>query len=149
MKKTKILLSFVAVILSVFLYCSKDLTSSDETTIVPRICWKSAGMQSIPSGIDSVRITISSPSLEADLVKTFSYEDKQGTFGDVPTGISITIRIEGIDSTGTVAYYGIVEVAEVTGSTMEITIEAHQVTPFSPSNLIAQELSFDTNVTFV
>ncbi len=144
MNKLITLSAITAVILSVFLYCSKDLsTSSDTTSIAPRIIWKTAGVQSIPSGIDSVRITISSASLDIDMVKTFAYEDNQGTITSVPAGISITIKIEGIDSTGAVAYYGFVEVAEVVAPTMEITIEAHQVTPFAPSNLVANELSFD------
>ena len=112
MKTIKTFSVIIAVILSVFLFCARDFGPfSNTASIAPRILWKSAGIQSIPSGIDSVRITISSASLDIDMVKTFAYDDMQGTIEDVPAGISITIKIEGIDSTGTVAYYGFVEVA--------------------------------------
>jgi Fibronectin type III domain./Fibrobacter succinogenes major domain (Fib_succ_major). len=77
-------------------------------------------------------------------VKTFSYADNKGTISSVPVGIGITIKLEGIDSLSHVLYSGSVNVASVTGPTMDVIIEANQVTPIAPSDLVAQALSFNT-----
>jgi formylglycine-generating enzyme required for sulfatase activity len=123
--------------------CSNNQPTVTETaTVVPTILWKTSSRDAIPEGVDSVRITISSSSLSSSMVKIFSYNDNQGTIPSVPAEISITITVEGIDSLGRVLYSGSVVVARVTAPTMDITIEASQVTPIAPSDLVAQTLSY-------
>jgi uncharacterized protein (TIGR02145 family) len=125
--------------------CSNNHPTVTETaTVVPTVLWKTSSADAIPAGVDSVRITISSTSLSSSMVKIFSYNDNQGTIPSVPAEISITITVEGIDSLGRVLYSGSVAVARVTAPSMDITIEASQVTPVAPSDLVAQTLSYNS-----
>jgi uncharacterized protein (TIGR02145 family) len=127
------------------LTCSNNQSTSPGTsTVVPTILWKTSTKDGIPAGVDSVRITISSPSLASTLGKTFFYGDNQGTIPSVAAGISITIEIEGIDSLGHVLYSGSMTVPKVTAPAMDITIQANQVSPIAPSDLVAQSLSYNT-----
>ena len=119
-------------------------TVTKTTTVVPTVLWKTSSRDALPAGVDSVRITISSLSLSSSMVKTFSYKDNKGTIPSVPVNISITIKIEGIDSLGRVLYSGSVVVPKVEAPTMDITIEANQVTAIAPSDLVAQTLSYNS-----
>jgi uncharacterized protein (TIGR02145 family) len=119
-------------------------TVTETATVAPTVLWKTSSVEAIPAGVDSVRITISSLSLSSSMVKTFSYLDTKGTIPSIPVDISITIKIEGIDSLGRVLYSGSVVVPKVTAPTMDLTIEANQVTPIAPSDLVAQALSYNS-----
>jgi len=131
-----------ALILAGLFTCTdKQTTAPENVLVVPVISWKSASHAAVPSGVDSIRISISSSALTSSLVKTFAFNDSQGTIPSVPADIGITIVIEGIDSAGHVIYRGSVAVARVIAPKMEITIEADQVTPVAPSDLIVQALS--------
>ena len=135
MKKYALIVCAVAGLLT----CVGNRPFEMETaTVVPVVLWKTSSRDAIPAGIDSVRITVSSDSLSSSLVKTFPYRDNKGTISSVRVGISITIKIEGIDSLGRDLYSGSVNVAKVTGPTMDVIIEANQVTPIAPSDLVAQ-----------
>jgi uncharacterized protein (TIGR02145 family) len=141
MKKFALLLCLVAGLLT----CVGNRPfETDTAAVVPVVLWKTSSGDAIPAGIDSVRITVSSNSLSSSMVKTFSYADNKGTISSVPAGISITIKLEGIDSLSRILYSGSVKVASVTGPTMDVTIEAYQVTPIAPSDLVAQALSYNT-----
>ena len=141
MKKYALIVCAVAGLLT----CVGNRPFEMETaTVVPVVLWKTSSRDAIPAGIDSVRITVSSDSLSSSLVKTFPYRDNKGTISSVRVGISITIKIEGIDSLGRDLYSGSVNVAKVTGPTMDVIIEANQVTPIAPSDLVAQALSYNT-----
>ena len=141
MKKYALIVCAVAGLLT----CVGNRPFEMETaTVVPVVLWKTSSRDAIPAGIDSIRITVSSDSLSSSLVKTFPYSDNKGTISSVRVGISITIKIEGIDSLGRDLYSGSVNVAKVTGPTMDVIIEANQVTPIAPSDLVAQALSYNT-----
>lgn len=141
MKKIKPISSFIALASLVFLFCGTDPSSSSGTTTSLIIIWNHSSVEPLPAGVDSIRLTISSSSMDNDLVKSFLYETKQGIISDVPIGISITIKIEGIESTGQIAYHGAIEIPEVEETDMLIIIGAMYVTPPAPSNLDAIELS--------
>jgi fibro-slime domain-containing protein len=141
MKKYVLLLCVAS---GVFTCSNQHSTNTETATVAPNVLWKTSARDGIPLGVDSVRISISSSSLSSSLVKTFAYTDNQGTIPEVQAGISITITIEGIDSLGHVLYSGSVVIPYVTPPKMEITIEANQVTPIVPSDLVAQTLSYNS-----
>jgi len=128
-----------------FLLCSNDngINNVKMTTVAPKVLWKKGAVAASPDEVDSVRVTITSDELSTNLVTTFAFANGGGTIPGLETGITITIQIEGIDSLGNVAYTGTVGPVVLSGTVQDITIDADQVTPIAPTNLVAQPTAHD------
>lgn len=135
---------FIVTALLLFLSCSQNeqTTSVEEyTQIVPSVSWRAGGLKTIPTGVDSIKITITSPSLTNSLVKTFPFSANKGTISGIPEGAEIAVTLDALDTLGKIVYTGTVQVGKVTGAKMEIPITADQVTPLPPSELVASVAS--------
>jgi hypothetical protein len=139
-------ISFILIGVIILFSCTGRQPTMPEafTSVAPHILWRTAGAEALPGGVDSIRLTISSQSLDKDRVKTFSYTAHEGLFDNLPVGITIKIKVEGLDAAGNVLFHGEVDVRSLGSQSQPpviIEIEANQVTPLPPSELSVRRLS--------
>lgn len=140
MKHVGIALPLVALLLT----CGRQSTEeSGKTVLSPAILWKAGSRAVYPDEVDSVRITVASAELTTDLVMTFPFDAGEGVFEALPSGVTVTATVEGIDSSGVAVYRGSIGPVRISGDVYEMVIEAHQVTPIAPSHLTAYKLRHD------
>ena len=142
----------ICLVLLTGMLCTRehDLLRQGAGSIVPQVMWRAGGTSVSPDEVDSVRFTVSSPELSSIRMATFAYADHAGKIQSLPYGISLTLKVEGLDTNGNVVYAGEVEVTNFSSTTPKLTIDANQVTPMAPDSLAAQALSYKTvNLTWV
>ncbi len=139
----KALLAVTLFVVLALVFCTNRVvdSSGNGTSVAPAVSWVEGGKTVLPTGVDSVRITISSSSMKTPIVKTLAYSLHEAMFENLPRDISITITVEGLKATSEVLYKGEVSVSKTIGDTMTVAIDASQVTPIAPSNLTATALS--------
>ncbi|OGJ91391.1 MAG: hypothetical protein A2268_00100 [Candidatus Raymondbacteria bacterium RifOxyA12_full_50_37] len=134
---------FIAVALTVvsfLLYCSKEnllgnnqpAESKDSVSITTNILFKQGQIQVSPDSVDSIRLTVTYGNVT--LTNSFSFSAHHGTVAQIPVDIQFSLKIEGLDNTGTVIYSG-TQIFDGFSDDASVTITASQVTSRAPSNL--------------
>lgn len=148
----KLILFVIAIITTaIIISCTSDSSVNDnkvkEIALIPDVEWINRDGSREPQGIDSIEIVISSSSMGSNMVKKFPYINaegkKEGTISGVPTGIVINVTLTALDSLDNIIYSGTVEAntSNPVGASMDVSIEATQVSPQSPTNLNTNALS--------
>jgi hypothetical protein len=121
--------------LLLLLSCSGRKPLDAETArIAPSVVWMSNAQQVWPDAVDSVRISIQSKDLSITESKTTAYAAGSIVFGALPKGVVIDIHLEGLDANGNVVYEGWERDVSLSSATVEVRIEAHDVSPLPPAN---------------
>ncbi|NLD98417.1 MAG: DUF5011 domain-containing protein [Fibrobacter sp.] len=137
---------FITFTTAFFLLCSFQNTTDyfpGTKEIIPVVILKTAQNNSERvDDVESMRFSIYSPSGEfKDTIRaTFPFKSHKGTLR-IPDGYSFTMVVEGLDKDSNVAFYGKIEVTDTKTDPLELTIEAHEVTPINPSTLQITALS--------
>jgi hypothetical protein len=141
MVKHVILITFF---LALFLpSCVRQNPASPQSleTLSPVILLKTHASAAIPAGVDSIRITITSPQLDRPHMRSFVYGAHEGDLDLLPAGIPATITVEGVDDSNRVLFRGKVFVPSLSKTPVIVEIFPDQITPLSPTNLSVRKLT--------
>lgn len=119
-----------------FVSCTMDVTTTnDNISIAPKITFTNGTVHVSPDSVATIAIIIIYDDIE--LKSVFDYSDHSGTLSaKLPKNKEITVRIEGIDKDNNVIYFGEQTIPGASKDTI-ISISASQVTPTSPTDLLA------------
>ncbi len=129
------LLTVMALIIGLMSCSNNTLDASHDTAVavIPKLQFQNGDQPTSPDSVATIVITVIYGA--TTIRDTFDYAAHGGTLSSkIPPNTPFTLRIEGIDNTGTVIYHG---EQEYSGSdqNIRITITANQVTPKSPDSL--------------
>lgn len=151
MESVKRNLLWLVILVSFLLTCfsgSFSPSSPQLTEIKPVVMWKTGEVYAAPIAVDSVRITVTSSGLSEPLIKTFPFSSNEGTLGFVRSGLTVTIKLEGLTSDGRVLYSGEQICDAISGKSFTVQIEASEVTPVPPENPQSMSSTFSLMISW-
>jgi len=148
MAKSNFKFVLLAITACTFFACLGNLTSiSDEkdTLIFPQIIWMDGEEEVDPDIVDSVKITINTPTQQNNWSKTISFWDREVAFNDIPNDVEMEMKIQGIDIYGIIIYEGFRQLDNIKDDKKPVIV-AVLLPPVAPIELQISVSSKDKNL---
>ncbi|MFH0922276.1 MAG: formylglycine-generating enzyme family protein [Fibrobacterota bacterium] len=104
--------------------CDRGLPTKNDAVarLILTISWNKDGTTVAPDDIDSVRISLQSSYLSSDRVSIFPFLNGKGKIEELPSGIDVSVTVDGLGVSGEVLYSGQTSVPEIATGEVNVSV---------------------------